>query len=993
MADALTAFLVDQLGSVIKQEIEHEVRLVVGVRKEVEKLIITFKVIQTVLNDAEQRQMNEESVKLWLEEFKNVAYDIEDVLDEWRMEILSSQIEGLDDDDDDDGSKQIMKKKVSSCLCSPFSCFNKIALRHDIGSRIKELRERLDYIETEKENLNPLKRLLDEGAHGSRILVTTRNESVVQKMNCYKHVLRVLSPHDCCDTVVLFNHLGIARHLTLIYDKDDEVEPSSFHSSLNKVEKLRTLNVFSNYNTWKSSLRDVFHHLRCLRVLNLKGMGITHLPNEIEKLIHLRYLDLSWNDDLMELPDSISSLYNLQTLNLEWCFSLRKLPKGMSRMINLRHLNISGTDNLEYLPEGIGRLKSLQTLTKFVVDGGASGGEYQIRELKNLKFLQGYIEITGLGRLKTEDEASKAELQKKQRLSGLLLDFNPSDAMASRSGRIGEINLEELGVDDQRMERVLGVLQPHPNLKKLTVRNYLGLKFPSWMTSNTSLSHLRSLRLSKCSNCTELPALGLLPSLEFLYISKAGEVTHISREFYGIGSGRVNNLTAFLKLTRLYIYNMPKLEELDLGVVAEEEEEEKEVNKVKAAAGSRDNTIITMPCLTLLKIICCSKLKRLRVLTKLPSLQTLNLGDMENLEEFRMVVEGGDHEDSIMLPCLSTLLLGGSKNLKSIPRQLPKLDSLILIDCSSLSQLPISPNLTTLEIENSTVLPQGIAQLKELQCLKMIDIDNLTCIPEYVQNLTKLQQLTIKGCPDQLTQRCRKDEGEDWNIISHIPNININVAEEEEEEKEVNKVKAAAGSRDNTIITMPCLTLLKIICCSKLKRLRVLTKLPSLQTLNLGDMENLEEFRMVVEGGDHEDSIMLPCLSTLLLGGSKNLKSIPRQLPKLDSLILIDCSSLSQLPISPNLTTLEIENSTVLPQGIAQLKELQCLKMIDIDNLTCIPEYVQNLTKLQQLTIKGCPDQLTQRCRKDEGEDWNIISHIPNININGEKIQYNEDDE
>ncbi|OVA14454.1 Leucine-rich repeat [Macleaya cordata] len=465
MADALTAFLVDQLGSVIKQEIEHEVRLVVGVRKEVEKLKKTFKVIQTVLNDAEQRQMNEESVKLWLEEFKNVAYDIEDVLDEWRMEILSSQIEGLDDDDDDDGSKQIMKKK---------------------------------------------------------------------------------------------------------------------------------------------------------------------------------------------------------TLNLEWCRGLRKLPKGMSRMINLRHLNISGTDNLEYLPEGIGRLKSLQTLTKFVVGGGASGGEYQIRELQNLNFLQGFIEITGLGRLKTEDEASKAELQKKQRLSHLLLDFNSRIAWGPPTSS---------------------------ELEEIDHRKLLGFEIPKLDDKQYSV----------------------IPS------TLSGEVTHISREFYGIGSGRVNNLTAFLKLTELYIYNMPKLEELDLGVVAEEEEEGNKVNKVKAAAGSRDNTIIIMPCLTLLEIRRCSKLKRLRVLTKLPSLQTLSLRD-----------------------------------------------------CSSLSQLPISPNLTTLEIQNSIVLPQGIAQLKELQCLDLSGIDNLTCIPEYVQNLTKLQQLTIEGCPDQLTQRCRKDEGEDWNIISHIPNININ---------------------------------------------------------------------------------------------------------------------------------------------------------------------------------------------------------------------------
>lgn len=88
---------------------------------------------------------------------------------------------------------------------------------------------------------------------------------------------------------------------------------------------------------------DLFHHLRCLRLLKLKNMGITHVPDEIEKLIYLRYLDLSQNESLNELPDKLCSLYNLQTLKLKMCKGLRRIPKGMMMMVNMRHLDITMT--------------------------------------------------------------------------------------------------------------------------------------------------------------------------------------------------------------------------------------------------------------------------------------------------------------------------------------------------------------------------------------------------------------------------------------------------------------------------------------------------------------------------------------------------------------------------------------------------------------------------------------------------------------------------
>ncbi|OMO69703.1 GIY-YIG nuclease superfamily [Corchorus capsularis] len=56
------------------------------------------------------------------------------------------------------------------------------------------------------------------------------------------------------------------------------------------------------------------------------------------------------------------------------------------------------------------------------------------------------------------------------------------------------------------------------------------------------------------------------------------------------------------------------------------------------------------------------------------------------------------------------------------------------------------------------------------------------------------------------------------------------------------------------------------------------------------------------------------------------------------------------------------------------------------ENLVSLPESMQRLTNLQFLLIRGCP-YLEVSCKKDIGEDWHKIRHIPFIKINGPYIQ------
>ncbi|XP_078153692.1 putative disease resistance protein RGA3 [Carex rostrata] len=64
-----------------------------AVENDLEKLMRTLKRIKATLYDAEEREIRDHSVKLWLKELKMVSYDAEDLLSEYRYEVTRVQVE------------------------------------------------------------------------------------------------------------------------------------------------------------------------------------------------------------------------------------------------------------------------------------------------------------------------------------------------------------------------------------------------------------------------------------------------------------------------------------------------------------------------------------------------------------------------------------------------------------------------------------------------------------------------------------------------------------------------------------------------------------------------------------------------------------------------------------------------------------------------------------------------------------------------------------
>ena len=153
MADALLAIALQRLASGVEQHIgDCRLTLVLGVDEEIRSLTNTLLSVRDVLEDAERRQVKEKSVQGWLEKLKDMAYQMDDVVDEWSTAVLrSSQMEGAENASINSKKK---KKKVSYCVFSPCLCFKQVASRRAIALKIKAIKQKLDVIASQRTQFN-----------------------------------------------------------------------------------------------------------------------------------------------------------------------------------------------------------------------------------------------------------------------------------------------------------------------------------------------------------------------------------------------------------------------------------------------------------------------------------------------------------------------------------------------------------------------------------------------------------------------------------------------------------------------------------------------------------------------------------------------------------------------------------------------------------------------------------------------------------------------
>ncbi|KAL5555613.1 hypothetical protein UlMin_037849 [Ulmus minor] len=425
----------------------------------------------------------------------------------------------------------------------------------------------------------------------------TKNDSIIMEVGVIEECVKLVVDES-------------ARHLTLVVGAVDEESaryPAYTYNEMNE-KNLRTL--FVVFNSYECSVdTSLFLNLKCLRTLNLSHCGLEKLPESIGELIHLRYLNLEWNDSLKELPGSLCNLCNLQTLNLYSCWSLRRLPEEIGKLVNLKHLYI-GLCSLLGLPKGCGRLTSLQTLDALIVadDKEAYFDIGDLNKLKNLQ-LRDSLGIRQCRYFGNGDEAKKIDLKNKEHVAHLQLDF----------GHLGDGHGSDFAI--------LEALEPHQNVASISIFNYMGVTLsPRWMTS---LKNLTDIGIYSCPNCETLPSLGKLPSLKSLTINSLENVKTVGVEFLGIsksdeevgGTERDEPLKSpmisFPNLESLEFWHMEQLEKWEGYVIAS------------------DTSLTIMPRLTTLTFRVCRRLQALPdFLETTTTLKQLTIRDSQILEEY-----------------------------------------------------------------------------------------------------------------------------------------------------------------------------------------------------------------------------------------------------------------------------------------------------------------------------------------------------------------------
>ncbi|CAN4095718.1 unnamed protein product [Withania somnifera] len=490
--------------------------------------------------------------------------------------------------------------------------------------------------------------------------------------------------HDLVHDLAL--HISKGYCLTVNVDEKTKDEIQATHLLMVSYERkmieimqeiasrLRTLHLIG------VSLGDMLTGFKYLRVLILDNFYVMKLPRWIGKLKHLRYLDIQ-KTSITRLPDSITKLYNLQTLRVN---ALEEMPNKFQNLIKLRHFYMK--DNIHTrkncMLSGIGQLVCLQTLPFFVV---SRKRRCLIEELGGLRDLKGEVKIYGLENILNGEESRRANLSAKVKIHNLELHWNTRN--------------QECNDTD-----VLEGLKPHTNLKGLTMRNFEGSKFPTWMVTSEHSMLLRNLvkiRLDNCNKCKQIPTLGHLPNLKIVLIRKLHNVKWIGKDFYGMKNpGDSTNGSALIAF--------PALQEFTLSGMS----------TLIGWSHAIPSVANVFPQLDRFIVEDCPELDNLPNFKSLQSLRQLTISMCKKLSRLPDWLQA--------LSALEILKISGCSNLRSIPAlsKLQSLQNMSITSCDKLSNLPAGLeaciSLEWLNIQFCPVLqPEGLQWLSGLKELEI----------------------------------------------------------------------------------------------------------------------------------------------------------------------------------------------------------------------------------------------------------------------------------
>ncbi|KAK7859163.1 putative disease resistance protein [Quercus suber] len=352
MADSVVSFLLENLTQLLSQES----KLLGGVKDQVRLLHNELRMINVFLQNTEGKRHENDLVKEVVSQIRDVAYEAEDVVDIFIMTVTQHRI----------------RNKLMKVIHS----FDRASTLHEVAKKIETIKIAIKEIYDNRSKYG-VERAESSGGDVEAEEILHRRRRYVEQDHVVGFKLKAELLHGL---EAKYNSNKDKLKGTIIEDLKGikEMNDAELKNALNEfVEGLEDHKLKSSLSSLvrgfgappdKIFLEWLCKSNKLVRVIELRNMGICCLmPNQIENLIHLRYLSIG-ADAFCVIPDSICNLWNLETLDMRNSI-IECLPEGIWRLHRLRHLYLGGLTSLPRTNNKVA-LPSLQVLSGLAINQG-----------------------------------------------------------------------------------------------------------------------------------------------------------------------------------------------------------------------------------------------------------------------------------------------------------------------------------------------------------------------------------------------------------------------------------------------------------------------------------------------------------------------------------------------------------------------------------------------------------------------------------------------